>query len=122
MANPALNEKTFAPEHLRQVDPGFADRVFGPPVGAQAGPAGGEAIMTGPGIAEPADVTARAGRETWRDVMTLDGVVLRGMVLAPILFAAGWFGWQSVQVVDGTVTTPGWILPVLLVGFGIAMV
>jgi uncharacterized YccA/Bax inhibitor family protein len=105
MANPALNEKTFAPERLRQVDPGFADRVFG---------------QSGPGLVEPADATTRAG---WRDVMTLDGVVLRGLILAPILLAAGWFGWQSVDVVDGTVASvPGWLLPVLLVGFAIAMV
>ena len=103
MANPALNEKTFAPERLRTVDPGFA---FG-----------------GPGITEPADVTER---ESWRDRMTLDGVVLRGLILFPILVATGWFGWQSVEVVRselGTTTSlPGWLLPVLLVGFGIAMV
>ena len=116
MANPALNEKTFAPERFRQVDPGAADRIFG---------------QGGPGITEPADVTTRAERPpagaeaipTWRDVMTLDGVVLRGLLLAPILLAAGWVGWRSVHVVDATVVSvPGWLLPVLLVGFGIAMV
>src|SRR4051812_43556053 len=103
MANPALNEKTFTPERVRQVDPGFADRVFG---------------QSGPGVAEPADVTSRAERESWRDVMTLDGVIFRGLILAPILLAAGWFGWQSVKTVDGVVTSvPGWLLPALLVGF-----
>src|SRR3954452_15928433 len=109
MANPALNDKTFTPERYRQVDPGFADRVFG-----QGG---------GPGIAEPADVTSREEREGWRDVMTLDGVILRGLILAPILAAAGWFGWQSVKVVDGTVTSfPGWVLLAMFAGLGIAIV
>ena len=103
MANPALNEKTFAPERFRRVDPGAAERVFG---------------QSGPGITEPADRS-----EAWRDRMTLDGVVLRGLILFPILLATGWFGWQSVDVVDGAVTSfPGWLLPVLLVAFGVAIV
>jgi uncharacterized YccA/Bax inhibitor family protein len=108
MANPALNEKTFAPERFRQVDPGAADRIFG------QGP--------GVGIAEPADVTSRAQRETWRDVMTLDGVVLRGLILAPIIAVTGWFGWQSVETVDGVVTeVPGWLLLAMFAGLGVAI-
>jgi uncharacterized YccA/Bax inhibitor family protein len=113
MANPALNEKTFAPERFRRVDPGAADRVFGRD----------EILNPGPGITEPADLSVRAGEESWRHTMTLDGVVLRGLILFPILLATGWFGWQSVKTVDGVVTSlPGWLLPVLLVGFGVAMV
>lgn len=109
MANPALNEKTFSPERLRTID---------------LGRAGTDAGFGGPGITEPADVTER---EAWRDRMTLDGVVLRGLILFPILLATGWFGWQSVKVERtelGTAVTamPGWLLPVLLVGFGVAMV
>ncbi len=106
MANPALNEKTFSPERLRTIDLGRAgtDTGFATP---------------GPGITEPAD------RADWRDRMTLDGVVLRGLILFPILLATGWFGWQSVEVVRGelgtTTTMPGWLLPVLLVGFGVAL-
>jgi uncharacterized YccA/Bax inhibitor family protein len=118
MANPALNEKTFAPERFRRVDPGAADRVFG------RGPAGDE-LMPGPGITEPADLSARrapAGTEAWRTTMTLDGVVLRGLILLPILLAAGWFGWQSVDRSELGVTLPRWLLPVLLVAFGVAMV
>jgi uncharacterized YccA/Bax inhibitor family protein len=113
MANPALNDKTFTEERYRQVDPGFADRVFGPPAGAEAMTVGGV------GIAEPADVTAR---ESWRDRMTLDGVVLRGLLLAPIIAVTGWFGWQSVETVDGVVTdVPGWLLLAMLAGFGVAL-
>ncbi len=106
MANPALNEKTFAPDRFRRVDPGAADRIFG----------GGD-----PGVTAPSE--ARSGEEAWRSRMTLDGVVLRGLVLGPIVLAAGWFGWQSVDVVDGVVTSfPGWLLPVLLGAFAVAMV
>lgn len=101
MANPALNEKTFAPDRLRRVDPDAADRVFAP---------------TDPG-------GASVGDEAWRTRMTLDGVVARSLILFPILVATGWFGWQSVGTVDGVTTSlPGWLLPVLLVGFGVAMV
>jgi len=89
MANPALNEKTFAPYRVRTIDP-----------------AGG----------------AAAGTEAWRDRMTLDGVVLKALILAPIVAATGWFGWQSVGVHDGVVTSfPGWVLLALLGGFGVAM-
>ena len=110
MANPALNEKTFAPERFRTVDPGAADRLFG-------GGKGSDALHPGPGITEPADRS-----ESWRDRMTLDGVVLRGLILFPILLATGWFGWQSVERTELGVSTPGWLLPVLLVAFGVAIV
>lgn len=109
MANPALNEKTFAPERLRTIDP----RVGG--WGRQG--RGGGPITGEPGITEPA-----TGAEAWRERMTLDGVVLRSLVLFPILLATGWFGWQSVERTELGVSIPGWLLPVLLVGFGIAMV
>jgi uncharacterized YccA/Bax inhibitor family protein len=103
MANPALNEKTFAPERFRTVDPGAADRIFG-----ERGRAGR---------------AADRGGEAWRERMTLDGVVLRGLILAPILLVTGWFGWQSVEVTDGVATAvPGWLLLALLAGLGVAMV
>jgi uncharacterized YccA/Bax inhibitor family protein len=114
MANPALNEKTFAPERFRRVDPGAADRVFGG--------------LSAPGITEPGDLSARpsaagtAGTEAWRTTMTLDGVVLRGLILLPILLAAGWFGWQSVGRTELGVSMPGWLLPALLGAFVVAMV
>jgi uncharacterized YccA/Bax inhibitor family protein len=139
VANPALNDKTFAPERIRQVDPGFADRIFGARPGAEP------PLMTPPGLTEPADIRTRAERagaeaqappagaeaqappagaeaQAWREVMTLDGVVLRGLLLAPIVLATGWFGWRSVGTVDGVVTSvPGWLIPAMLVGFGIAI-
>ena len=105
MANPALNEKTFAPERLRTIDL------------SRGGPITGE-----PGVTE-----AATGAEAWRERMTLDGVVLRGLLLFPILLATGWFGWQSVKVErtefgNAVTAMPGWLLPVLLAGFAVAIV
>jgi len=101
MANPALNEKAFASERFRTVDLG----------GRSPNPFGSE-----PGITEPA-----RGAEAWRDRMTLDGTVLRSLILFPILLATGWFGWQSVERGELGVAIPGWLIPALLVGFGVAM-
>lgn len=112
MANPALNEKTFAPERFRTVDPGAADRVFGRR--DAAGP-----ITAEPGVTAPSE--AYTGEEAWRERMTLDGVVLRGLILFPILLATGWFGWQSVEQSELGVSLPGWLLPVLLVALGVAI-
>ena len=91
MANPALNEKTFAPDRLRTLDPG---------------------ALHG-GVVD----------EAWRDRMTLDGVVVRSLILFPILLATAWFGWQSVETNElGQATAfPGWFLIALLGGLGIAV-
>lgn len=91
MANPALNDKTFAPERLR---------TLGVPVDARTG-------------AAPA---------SWADRMTLDGVVIRALILFPILLATGWVGWQSVDRTELGVELPGWLLPVLLGGLVLAVV
>ncbi len=99
MANPALNEKTFAPERVRRLDPGVAG-VAGVPVAG-----------------------APAGTEEWRTRMTLDGVVLRSAILLPILLATGWLGWRSVDAdaFEGP-RIPGWLMLAVLAGFGIAIV
>ena len=91
MANPALNEKTFAPERLRTLAP------------------------------EVAYETARTA-ESWRNRMTLEGVIIRCGMLAPILLATAWLGWNATDRVDGVVRIPGWLLPAVLVGLGLALV
>ena len=88
MPNPALNDKTFAPERLRTLDP----------------------------------MTAPSQAEAWRDTMTLDGVVLRALTLFPILLATGWFGWQAVDRTELGADIPGWLFPVAILGFILAMV
>ncbi len=104
MANPALNEKAFAPEKFRRVNPDAVNNID---------------FATTRGVTEP---PAPGSADTWRDRMTLDGVVLRSLILFPILLATGWFGWQSVERTELGVDLPGWLFPALLVGFGVAMV
>lgn len=89
MANPALNEKTFAPERLHTLMP---EVVGAPP-----------------------------GTESWRTRMTVEGVVLKSLILLPILLATAWFGWQSVERSELGVRIPGWLLLAVLGGLGIAV-
>ena len=89
MANPALNEKTFAPDRLRTLDP---RKVFG----------------EAPGEVRPA-------------TMTVEGVISRSALLLPILLVTAWVGWRSVGRTDLGAQVPGWILPALLVGLGVAV-
>lgn len=89
MPNPALNEKTFAPEHLRGVDPRWFQG----------------------GVEAP----------TWRDRMTVDGVVIRCLMLFPLLLASACVGWRLVDRTEVGVRVPAFVLPVLFVGLGIAL-
>ena len=89
MANPALNERTFAPERVRSLEPG--------------------AVLEG------------TASEPWRTQMTLDGVILRSATLFPVLLVTAWLGWRSVERTELTVRLPGWLLPAVLVGLGIAV-
>ncbi|HVF76028.1 MAG TPA: Bax inhibitor-1/YccA family protein [Acidimicrobiales bacterium] len=84
MANPALNDKTFAPERLRT-------------------------------LGAPTSPTTIVG-------MTLDGVVLRCLVLFPVLLFTGWVGWQSVDRTEFGGELPGWLLPAVLVALAVALV
>ena len=84
-SNPALNDKTFAPERLH--------------------------TLTG---ADPAD-------PTWRTTMTLDGVVLKCLLLLVLLVGGGAFGWSQTERVEDAVQLPVWLLPAVLVGLGVAI-
>ena len=53
--------------------------------------------------------------------MTLEGTIGRSALLFPVLVAAAWVGWHAVGRTDVEVRFPGWILPGLLVGLGIAL-
>ena len=89
MANPALNEKTFAPERLREIDP---------------------TVLEG-GVVQ----------EAWREQMTLDGVVLKSLLLFPIVLVTGWVGWQSVDRTEFGAQIPGWIFIAMFAALGVAI-
>ena len=55
------------------------------------------------------------------ETMTLEGTIGRSALLFPVLVAAAWVGWHAVGQTDVEVRFPGWILPGLLVGLGIAL-
>jgi uncharacterized YccA/Bax inhibitor family protein len=92
-SNPALNEKAF--QRVAETDAGWA-------AGAPAG------------YAPP--VTAADA-----DVMTVNGTVWATAALLVLVVAAGVFGWSSVDATSETVSLPGWVFPVALAGFGVAI-
>src|SRR5579885_1055065 len=55
------------------------------------------------------------------ETMTLEGTIGRSALLSPLLVAAAWVGWHAVGRTAAEVRFPGWILPGLLVGLGIAL-
>ena len=60
--------------------------------------------------------------ETWRDRMTLDGVVIKSAALLLLVAAFGVVGWSQVERTELGVRLPGWLLIGLLGGLGIAIV
>jgi uncharacterized YccA/Bax inhibitor family protein len=97
-SNPALNDKAF--ERALETEAGWA-------AGTQQM---GAAHAVG---AEPIQAV---------DAMTLNGTVWATAALLVLVVGGGVFGWSSVDVTSDTVSFPGWILPVALVAFGVAMV
>jgi uncharacterized YccA/Bax inhibitor family protein len=59
---------------------------------------------------------------TRTDTMTVNGTVWATAALLVLLVGAGVYGWNQVDITQEEVTFPGWIFPVALVGFGVAMV
>jgi uncharacterized YccA/Bax inhibitor family protein len=96
-SNPALNDKAF-------------DRALE----SQAGWAAGTDQMGG---ARPPTTRTDAA-----DAMTVNGTVWATAALLVLVVGAGVFGWNAVDVTAETVSYPGWIFPVALVAFGVAMV
>jgi uncharacterized YccA/Bax inhibitor family protein len=94
-SNPALNEKAF--QRVAETDPGWA---------AGAPPLEGR----------PRSVDAGAA-----DTMTVNGTVWATAALLVLVVAGGVYGWSSVDVTSETVSLPGWLFPVVLGAFGIAI-
>jgi len=98
-SNPALNEKVFTREIEAARTSGAGGRMTRPPVDDQVSP------WTPPSSA---------------DTMTINGTISASAVLLMVLLAAGWVGWAQVDPSPEGVHYPGWLLPALLVGLGIA--
>lgn len=98
--NPALNDKVFNREIEQARAAGAGGRMTRPPVDDQVSP------WTPP--------------ESY-ETMTVGGTVAASAVLLMLLLAAGWVGWAQVDPSPEGVRLPGWLLPVMLVGLGIAI-
>jgi uncharacterized YccA/Bax inhibitor family protein len=59
---------------------------------------------------------------TRTDAMTVNGTIWATAALLVLVVGAGIFGWNQVDITAEEVTWPGWIFPVALVAFGVAMV
>jgi uncharacterized YccA/Bax inhibitor family protein len=99
-SNPALNEKVFNREIEEARASGAGGRMARPPVDDRVSP------WTPPASA---------------DTMTVSGTISATAVLLMLLLAAAWVGWAQVDPSPEGVRVPGWILPALLVGLGIAV-
>ena len=97
--NPALNDKVFDREINVARSAGAGGRMPRPPVDDQVSP-----------------WTPATSYET----MTIGGTVSAAGVLLVLLLAAGWVGWAQVQATTDQVNVPGWLLPAMLVGLGVA--
>ncbi len=98
--NPALNDKVFTREIEAARAAGAGGRMTRPPVDDQVSP------WTPPSSTE---------------TMTIGGTVSAAAVLLMVLLAAGWVGWAQVTPSPEGVRFPGWILPTVLVAFGVAV-
>ena len=103
-SNPALNDKIFD----REIDRSAAGTATRPPVDDRVSP--WTAASRPPGtVADTA-------------TMTVGGVVNISFLLLMLVIVGGVFGWASVDVTaEQGVSLPVWLLPVVLIGFGIAI-
>jgi uncharacterized YccA/Bax inhibitor family protein len=99
-SNPALNEKVFNRQIEEARASGAGGRITRPPVDDQVSP------WTPP---------------TSADTMTIGGTVSAAAVLLVILLAGAWVGWAQVDPSAEQIRLPGWLLPAVLVGLGIAI-
>ncbi len=107
-SNPALSDKVFD----RQLEEERRRQAAATPTGTLERPPVDDRVS--PWAPAPPPVAAF-------DTMTVGGVVSASAVLLMLVVAAGWFGWAAVDAGPDQVTVPGWLLPVLLGGFGIAI-
>lgn len=99
-SNPALNEKAF--QRVTQDEAGWAASTQ----------------QLEDAFAAPA---ATRGPVIGTDTMTVNGTVWATAALLVLVVASGVFGWNSVDTTADSVSLPGWIFPVVLGAFGVAI-
>lgn len=97
-SNPALSEKAF--QRIGESDAGWA--------------AATEQL-------EEAYAAPSARPPVRDDTMTVNGTVWATASLLVLVVASGVFGWNSVDTTGESVSIPGWVFPVMLAGFGVAI-
>ncbi len=110
-SNPALNDRIFSRETGGQdaLRPGWAA-------------AGGAATATAPAPDTVSAWTPAYPPATRTDTMTIGGVVSAAAVLLVLLVAAGFFGYAATTATPERIELPAFLIPALLVGFGVAIV
>ncbi len=135
-SNPALNEKIFKRE-MDAGHPGAFETGWASPTGPAAAPpppAPDTVSPWPPSPPPPASGGAYGGvappSVVGGDTMRIGGVATACGVLLVVVVAVGWFGWQAVHTSTYTdylgntqtsASVPGWLLPVLFVGLGLAI-
>ena len=95
-------------------NPALSDTAFERITESEAGWAAATEAQVQAEHAPPPVTTAKA--------MTVGGTVWATAALLVLVVAAGIWGWNQVDVTAEEVTWPGWIFPIALAGFGVAMV
>src|SRR5687768_10051616 len=102
-SNPALNEKAF-------------ERAV-PASHLQSGWAAPTTLAPAPDtISEWTPAAPPPGAVTADDTMTIGGSISATAVLLVLLCAAGFVGWNAVEISPFTVELPGWMIPAFIVG------
>jgi uncharacterized YccA/Bax inhibitor family protein len=96
-------------------NPALSDAAFDRIAESEAGWAAGTQQMQD-AYAVPTGSTVRS------DTMTVNGTVWATGALLVLVVGAGIYGWNSVDVTQENPSLPGWIFPILLAAFAVAMV
>jgi uncharacterized YccA/Bax inhibitor family protein len=97
---------------MRTTNPALTEKAFEDAAGWAAGVERLEDAYAAPSYRGPIERT---------DVMTVNGTVWATAALLVLVVAAGVVGWNSVDSTADTVSLPGWLMPVLLGGLGVAI-
>ena len=95
-------------------NPALSDAAFERIAGSEAGWAAGTQQRVQDELGIPTDTRV--------DTMTVTGTIWATAALLVLLVGAGIYGWNSVDTTLEDPTLPGWIFPIALVAFGVAIV